>query len=167
MPRPTKLTPELHRRIVGMILAGVFPEIAAGACGVSRATFYEWLQRGAGEHPKRSASPSLVAFANDVKSATDAAEVRLVTKVAEYIEGTRPSKRTPGTRVQSRITMGQVIATQWLLARRFAARWAQRPTLLVQSDAAPVVATPEAARAAVARHFAGGVGPDGGRGDEG
>lgn len=156
MPRPTKLTEDLHRRIVSMVAGGVFPEIAAGACGVARATFYQWISRGLGEHPTRRPTPDLVAFAADVQQAVDTAEVRLVGKLAEFIEGTRPSKRKPGTRVQSRTTMGQVNAVQWMLSRRFAARWAQLPPSFVNTvsiTANAGNATSESARAAVQKYF--------------
>ena len=155
MPRPTKLTPDLHRRIVSMVAAGAFPEVAAGACGVSRRAFFEWMQRGLGEHPTRRPTPELAAFAADVQQEVDTAEVRLVGKLAEFIEGTRPSKRRPGTRVQSRTTLGQMSVVQWKLSRRFAARWAQLPpsitntVLTVNAEAA----TPESARAAVQKLF--------------
>lgn len=156
MPRPTKLTPDLHRRIVSMISAGAFPEVAAGACGVSRATFYQWMQRGLGEHPTRRATPELAAFSADVQKAVDTAEIRLIGRMAEYIEGSRPSKRTAGTRVKSRTTTGQIIAAQWLLSRRFASRWAQQAASFVNSVTVTTtaeIATPESAREAVQKLF--------------
>jgi hypothetical protein len=44
--RPTKLTPELQAAICEKIERGVYPEIAAIASGVHRATFYRWMQQG-------------------------------------------------------------------------------------------------------------------------
>lgn len=44
--RPTRCTPELQTAICGKIRSGVYPEIAAVACGVPRATFYRWLSQG-------------------------------------------------------------------------------------------------------------------------
>ena len=55
MARPTKLTPELATGIVTLIQHGVHPPIAAGAYGVDRITFYEWLARGEGRDPDRPA----------------------------------------------------------------------------------------------------------------
>ena len=154
--RPSKLTPDLHRRIVGMIVAGVPPETAAGACGVERATLYEWVQRGSGEHPTRKPSPALTAFARDVSMAADAAEAKLALRVAEFAAGTKPSTRKPGTRVRTRITAAQITATQWLLSRLFAARWAQLPVSLTNTvtvTANAEIATPESAREAVKKLF--------------
>lgn len=123
--RTTLLSPELQKRIVGLIIAGCYPEVAAGACGVARSTFYEWVQRAAGEHPDRPATPDLVAFADAIAEAIDQSEARLVSRLAEYEEGRRKGKRKPW--VKSRITMAQTVAMQWKLSRRFPDRWGQRP----------------------------------------
>lgn len=123
--RPSKLTPELSTKIVQLITAGCYPEVAAGACGVSRTTFYEWMQRAAGEHPTRKPTKTMVAFADAICEAIDKSEVRLVLKLAEYEEGFK--KGTRKQRIRSRLTMGQVVACQWKLSRRFPDRWGQRP----------------------------------------
>jgi transposase-like protein len=44
--RPTKLTPALQARIVKLVREGNYPETAAQSEGVSRATYYEWMERG-------------------------------------------------------------------------------------------------------------------------
>ncbi len=132
--RPSKLTPDLQKQVVQLIIAGCYPEVAAGACGVSRTTFYEWMQRAAGEHPERPATPEISAFADAITEAIDKSEVRLVLKLAEYEEGSKAGKRKP--RVKSRITMGQVIASQWKLSRRFQERWGQRPAQLAVAASA-------------------------------
>lgn len=46
MGRPTKLTPELQAAIVEAVEQGNYPEVAAMAQGMDRATFYRWMQRG-------------------------------------------------------------------------------------------------------------------------
>lgn len=123
--RPTKLTPELQRQIVGLIAAGNYPDVAAAACGVSKATFYEWIQRGLGEHPTRGPTRALAEFAAAIEQAIAKAEVRLVMKAAEYTDGTRKGVRKP--KVKSRVTYPQVLTMQWMLSRRFPERWAHRP----------------------------------------
>ena len=49
MARPTKLTPEVSQRIVTAIRAGNYAEPAARSAGISPATYYRWLERGARE----------------------------------------------------------------------------------------------------------------------
>jgi transposase len=44
--RPTKLTPQVQERIVGLIAAGSYAEPAARAAGISASTFYSWMERG-------------------------------------------------------------------------------------------------------------------------
>lgn len=44
--RSTKLTPELQSEICKLIAAGNYPEVAAEANGIDRATFYRWMAKG-------------------------------------------------------------------------------------------------------------------------
>jgi transposase len=44
--RKTLLTPELQDQIVELIRLGNYAQDAAGACGISEATYYNWLDRG-------------------------------------------------------------------------------------------------------------------------
>ena len=44
--RPTKLNPQVQAKICDLILAGNYPDVAAGACGIGRATYYAWMQKG-------------------------------------------------------------------------------------------------------------------------
>jgi hypothetical protein len=76
MGRPSKLTPERHKRIVDLIEAGNYPETAAGACGVSRTAFYDWMAKG-----REAKSGKYKDFADDVQRAREAAEAELVATV--------------------------------------------------------------------------------------
>lgn len=44
--RPSKLTPRVHAAIVDAIRDGSYVETAAEAGGISKATFYHWMERG-------------------------------------------------------------------------------------------------------------------------
>lgn len=125
--RPTLLTPELQQKIVTGIRMGVYPEVSAGAHGVRRATFYEWLRRGQGLDPNRAQTPEYADFADAILQAIDQAEYRLVAKLAEFTEGRRPHKKIPKKLVKTEITMAQVTSAQWNLSRRFPERWGMRP----------------------------------------
>ena len=46
MPRPTKLTPEVHDAIIKDIGNGVTFVDAAGAAGIDRTTFFNWMKWG-------------------------------------------------------------------------------------------------------------------------
>jgi transposase-like protein len=63
--RPSKLTPALQERIVRAVREGNYPETAAQAEGVDRATYYRWMDKGA-----------KVAGGNDAASAKAEAEAR-------------------------------------------------------------------------------------------
>jgi hypothetical protein len=127
--RPSKLNAEVQDKIVQLVSSGVHPEVAAGAFGIDRSTFYEWMQRGEGEHSTRPPTARFVAFAAAVRKAIALSEVSLVLKLGEFIRGTRPGKRDPKRRVRSRLTAGQIFAAQWSLSRRFPDRWGQRAAL--------------------------------------
>ena len=73
MGRPSKLTPERHKKIVALIEDGNYPETAAGACGVSRTAFYDWMAKG-----KEAKSGRYKDFADDVQRAREAAEADLI-----------------------------------------------------------------------------------------
>lgn len=47
MPRPSKLTPEVHQKIVDAIRNGNTRRIAAAVGGVGETTVYTWLEMGA------------------------------------------------------------------------------------------------------------------------
>lgn len=73
--RPTKLTPELRDSICELIAQGNFPETAAQACGIHRATYYQWAARGRdGEQPFRD-------FADAVARARADAQVTLLSEL--------------------------------------------------------------------------------------
>ena len=46
MARPSKLTPEVHQRIVQLVRGGVFETGAARACGIDPSTLRRWKVRG-------------------------------------------------------------------------------------------------------------------------
>jgi hypothetical protein len=73
MGRPSKLTPERHKKIVKLIEAGNYPETAAGACGVNRATYYVWMAKG-----REAKSGKYKDFHDDVQRAREAAEAELI-----------------------------------------------------------------------------------------
>jgi hypothetical protein len=45
MGRPSKLTPEVHDRVVALIRAGTGVEAAVRACGIAPSTHYAWALR--------------------------------------------------------------------------------------------------------------------------
>lgn len=80
----TRLTDEIQDTIVHLVRAGAFDYAAAEAAGISARTFHEWIQRGAGEHPDRPATPRLEMFARAVRQAS--AEARVAAEVKVYRE---------------------------------------------------------------------------------
>ncbi len=74
--RPTKLTPEVQARIVEAIEAGNYIEVAAAAAGISKFTFYGWIQRGTDEPDSIYSN-----FANAVEKARATAEARSVARI--------------------------------------------------------------------------------------
>jgi hypothetical protein len=72
--RRTLLTAELQRDICAFIRAGAYDYAAAEACGISRRTFFEWLERGERES-KRARVPVFVQFACAIRRAQAEARV--------------------------------------------------------------------------------------------
>lgn len=74
--RPSKLNAEVHQEIVAYTRAGSFAWVAAVAAGVSKTTFYRWMQKGDSE----TRGPYFD-FANDVRQAQAQARVAAETEV--------------------------------------------------------------------------------------
>jgi transposase len=74
--RPTKLTAEVHRQVIAYVRAGAFSWVAAEAAGVSRTTFYRWLQRG-----DKEGRGAYHEFAEEVRQAQAQARVAAETEV--------------------------------------------------------------------------------------
>jgi len=87
-PPPKRYTRGLHDKIVQLIAEGHRPEAAAGACGIPRATFYAWMQKG------KEGDPHLAQFAEDVDQAFDLAECRAVNAIIPPPDPDNPKKNT-------------------------------------------------------------------------
>ncbi len=83
MGLPSKLNRALLDRICEFIRAGNLPDVAAGACGINRQTFIEWMKEGARIRdrlgPNSEMSPQrqiLVDLSKEVEKAQDVAQAR-------------------------------------------------------------------------------------------
>jgi transposase len=102
MARPTKLTKDVHDRIVAAVRAGNYPEPAARAAGISPATYYRWLKRG-----ERESSGAYHDFCEAIKRAEGEVEVEIVARIRKAV----PEDWKAGLK---------------FLERRYASRWGQR-----------------------------------------
>jgi len=115
MARPTKLTPEIHVGIVTLVQYGVHPDVAAGAFGVGRSTFFEWLERGESSDPRRPSVPEYTAFADDIRAAEFQAESALISTAVAKIRTTQDALS--------------------IAARRFGDRWRERVDVHLELEA--------------------------------
>lgn len=115
MGRPTKLTPEVQEKIVSLVRAGNYPEVAAQAAGVGRSTYYDWM-RWADEKGKPYSD-----FSEAVKEAQAAAESHAVTIIRKAAMD------------------GSWQAAAWFLERSKAERWRRKENVeLTGKDGGPV-----------------------------
>lgn len=103
--RPTKLTPELQKKIIDAIRAGNYMETAAAYAGISKDTFFRWLRKGA-----RAKSGIYKEFHDAVEKALAEAEVRDVMIIANA--ATSDWK-----------------AAAWRLERKFPDRWGRKESV--------------------------------------
>ena len=82
MGRPTKLTPEVHQRIVLSLKAGNYRETAAADAGVDSKTLRNWMKRGA---RGGATNEGYRAFAADVLQAEAEAEQRDVLCITKAV----------------------------------------------------------------------------------
>ena len=79
--RKTKLTPEVHDKIIAAIRAGNYAKVAAAYAGVGERTYYFWLRRGFEEE-----SGIYRQFRQAVEKAESEAEVRAVAIIQKHME---------------------------------------------------------------------------------
>jgi hypothetical protein len=101
--RPTKLTPELAKRILDSIRAGNYLETSAAFAGISKVTLFEWLKRG---HTQKTGIHR--DFLRSVEKALAEAEVRDVLIITQAAQKAWQ-------------------AAAWRLERKFPARWGRKP----------------------------------------
>lgn len=111
MARPTSLTPELASNIVKLIQLGAHPVTAAGAYGVARSTFYDWVQRGEMTGSDLPIDPLFIDFSDNVRKAEYEAESTLVGLAIAKIKTTSDAVM--------------------LLERRFSERWQRREEVTI------------------------------------
>lgn len=109
-----KLTAEVTERLVQLIKAGNYVAVAVRACGISRALFYQWLDRGASDAP---ADVEYHELRERVEHARAEAEARNVAAIAS---AARENWQ----------------AAAWLLERQHPERWG-RVSVRVRDDATP------------------------------
>jgi transposase len=73
--RPSKLTPELTKRLCDWLEAGNFIETACDMEGISRESFYEWLRRGERAWSNDIEPVNYVQFSDMVKKAMARMEI--------------------------------------------------------------------------------------------
>jgi len=141
MARPTSLTPDVQRRIVGAILAGNFQETAAGVGGINAGTLHRWLVRGREEeerlaaHPDRKRRASETPFREFREAVTraraevEAGHVAQLQRAAggETVIERRTIVHSDGREeIVERFAPADWRASAWWLERSFPAHWGRR-----------------------------------------
>lgn len=103
-----KLTRALLDEVIRLIQLGNYPEVACGAVGIGRTTFYRWKL----EAESAPDGSLLQEFGTAVVCATDMAEASMVERIAAGDDKGE--------------SFGPAKARLELLSRRFPKRWAQR-----------------------------------------
>jgi len=115
--KPTTLTPQIADRLVDMLRAGNYVEIACDIVGVPRRTFYDWLERG--EH--------------------EPGEFR---DLRERVHAARAEVEARNVALISNAARKSWQAAAWLLERTSPDRWAKQANR--GSDLGPMTGRPDA-----------------------
>ena len=118
MGRPSKLTPERAKRIVELIRAGNYAEVASKASGIGESTFYAWLERG-----RTARSGVYREFLEAVEKAAAEAE-------ALYLERVRVAAASGAPSTWQ--------AAAWWLERRFPRRYGRRIVEVSGPEGGPI-----------------------------
>src|SRR3990172_8611360 len=109
MGRPTKLTPVLKRRLLGLLRKGVPRERAARLAGIGDATFHRWMAQGAEQE---------LGMFRDFRDAVIGAEEGLIEKACSGLANLITGKKVePSTRLG---------AIKFFLTHRYSAEWSTR-----------------------------------------
>src|SRR5207237_775595 len=100
--RPTKLTPEVVKRIVDSIRAGNYLENSAAYAGIWKVTLFDWLRRG-----NHQTTGMYRGFRDGVEKALAEAEIRDVMNITKAAEKNWQ-------------------ASAWRLERKFPGRWGRK-----------------------------------------
>lgn len=101
MPATLLLTPQLADQLAEAVEAGVPIETACQAAGISRVTFYDWLQTAQretwhdGSPVKADSLEVIVAFASKVQRASAAFEAKRITAIARAAEAVNEKTGIP------------------------------------------------------------------------
>lgn len=112
MARPTKLTPEIEKKICDYLKEGNYRETAAEMAGIGTTTFYNWLKKG--KEAKRKSK--FREFRDAVKKAEAFAESYHLQKL-----------RKAGDK-------GNWQANAWYLERKFPEKWGRKDKLDLKHD---------------------------------
>ena len=104
MARPSKLTPEIEKKILDAIRIGNYYEAACAYAGINIRTFYRWMENG-----EKAKSGKYCQFCHAVKQAEGDAEARIV---AQWTSKTPEDWR----------------AAQAFLEHRYPERWGKKET---------------------------------------
>lgn len=115
--RPTKLTPDLQKKITDAVRAGNYIETAAAYAGISKVTLYDWMKRG-----NKNQNGIFRDFLNAIEKAMAESEVRDVALIAKAAQENWQ-------------------AAAWRLERKNYERWGRKDRLqaeLTGKDGGPV-----------------------------
>ena len=111
MAKPrTKLTPELQETLVQAIRAGNYALVAVQYAGISRSTFYRWMQKG-----QKAATGLYREFYEAIQLAESQAEVRAVAILQSHMQDSWQAAMT-------------------FLERKFPERWGRKDRLKVDIE---------------------------------
>jgi hypothetical protein len=127
MPRPTKLSPALTKKICKLIEQGTFFKHACILSSISEATGYAWMQRG------KLGEPEYLEFLESIKRSEAISESNAIARILESANGhtvtTFKRKQVLAgdgitelhESIQSTVSSWQAVA--WYLERKFPAKW--------------------------------------------
>lgn len=130
MARPTKLTPEVVKKIVLAINAGNYAKVAAQMAGIGETTYYRWLEMS----EKPSARKEYREFRESIERAEAEAEVIALTRVRQAADN------------------GDWKAAGWFLERKHGERWGRNDKIRQEIsgvDGAPIMLSLDEAKKAV------------------
>ena len=137
MTRPTKLTPQVQKRLLTAIRAGNSIEASSAASGIDERTFYNWMKQGQSE----DSADIYVQFFHDIKKAQAHAEMKSLAAIRKAGAGYQTKTVKTTTKQDGSVEIVETIgkefnwqASAWYLERKYPERWGNTQKVRVEVE---------------------------------
>jgi len=126
--RPTKLTPEIQKKVCDAIVLGAYIETAAAYASVSKQVLYDWMKKG-----NKQKGGIYRQFLDAIEEAMSRSELRDLESIDKNASG-RPAKHDENGNLIAPSLRPNWQAAAWRLERKYPKKWGRREQVHIADD---------------------------------